>query len=269
MRVSAAAALAGRMILVIGLLTPLTTSSGRPGAPKPQVRTTTSGVVPAAQAARPVDPNPAVGAVFLGDGSLHTCSGAVLHSAAGNLVLTAAHCLVQGVDANFVPGLADKADPQNIWNIEAVYLDPRWVSATDPMADFAIARVGREGGGSIESAVGRAPTLAPAPDPGSVVSVTGYPLGAGGGPIGCRGNTDLADGRYPSVACSGFGDGTSGAPWITGSTVVGLIGGLDGGGCEVDVSYSPPFDEQIILLLARAEAGGPGDASPSALQDTC
>ncbi len=64
--------------------------------------------------------------------------------------------------------------------------------------------------------------------------------------------------RLESVA------GFSGAPWITGSTVTGLIGGLDGGGCAEEVSYSPPFDDGLTALVSRAQAGGgPGDEAPS------
>ena len=51
--------------------------------------------------------------------------------------------------------------------------------------------------------------------------------------------------------------------------MVGLTGGLDGGGCEENVSYSPPFDDAIKRLLARAEAGGPGDVAPTAFDDDC
>src|SRR5690242_5156243 len=59
--------------------------------------------------ARPMAPDPRVGAVFLGGGDLHTCTGGVLDSAAGDLILTAAHCVAQGVDATFVAGLHDTA----------------------------------------------------------------------------------------------------------------------------------------------------------------
>ena len=64
-------------------------------------------------------------------------------------------------------------------------------------------------------------------------------------------------------------DGTSGAPWISGSTVTGVIGGLHGGGCAENLSYSSPFDQHVGELLARAEAGGPGDTPPSAYDDEC
>ena len=51
--------------------------------------------------------------------------------------------------------------------------------------------------------------------------------------------------------------------------VTGIVGGLDGGGCEEDVSYSPPFDDAIKQLLRRAEAGGAGDVAPAAFAGEC
>ena len=210
-----------------------------------------------------------VGAVFLGGGSLHSCSGAVLESAGGDLILTAAHCIADGVDATFVAGFNNDAAPENVWHLDAVYLDPRWVQNQDPMADFAIARVSRAGGGTIQAQAGGGLRLGPAPRPGTVVTVTGYPMGDGGGPVGCRAATAKATQGFPSLPCEGVVDGLSGAPWITGSTVTGLIGGLDGGGCGDQSSYSPPFDDAITRLLTRAEAGGAGDDAPTVFDDDC
>lgn len=225
--------------------------------------------VPQRAAAGPVKADPRVGAVFLGGGDLHTCTGSVLHSARGDLVLTAAHCLAKGVPAAFVPGFAGHAAPTDVWTVDTVYLDPRWAAAKDPLADYAIARVSRASGGSVESQVGSALSLGTAPEPGRRVSVTGYPVGVGGSPVGCQANTAITADGFPSVPCAGLVDGTSGAPWVSGSTVIGLIGGLDGGGCGDDESYSAPFDDHTAALLARAEAGGPGDAAPVALDDAC
>src|ERR1700756_2038793 len=67
--------------------------------------------------AAPVDPDPRVGAVFLAGTDLHACTGSVLHSAAGNLVLTAAHCLSGGGPARFVPGFAREAEPDDVWTL--------------------------------------------------------------------------------------------------------------------------------------------------------
>lgn len=218
--------------------------------------------------AQPVAPVASIGAVFLGGSPMHTCTGSILHSRTGDLVLTAAHCLADGVDAVFVPGFADTAEPADNWHLNTVYLDPRWVSAQDPLADFAIARVSRSAGGSIEAVVGEALTLGAAPAAGTAVSVTGYPLGEGGGAVGCSARTDVVA-NFPALRCGGLVDGTSGAPWVDGTTVTGVTGGREAGGCDGDVSYSSPFDGAVAALLTRAEADGPGDAAPNTFSVDC
>lgn len=220
-------------------------------------------------AAAPVDPDPRVGAMFFGSNSMHFCSGAVVHSAGGDLVLTAAHCLGPGIPVTFVPGFAREASPADFWTVDVAYLDPRWVAQQDPHADYAIVRVSRPDGGSIEAHVGSALSLGAAPAPGTRISVIAYPAGAGGMPIGCAADTSVAEGGYPELGCAGLAAGTSGAPWIDGSSVSGVIGGLHNGGCAENVSYTSPFDQHITALLTRAEAGGPGDVPPDAFDDGC
>jgi hypothetical protein len=221
------------------------------------------------QVAGPVNPDPRVGAFFFDGLKLHSCTGSVVHSKGGDLVLTAAHCLSGGSPATFVPGFAGKAAPVDLWTVVGIYFDSRWLASKDPRADFVIARVTGTGSVSLESHVGSALILGTAPAPGSGVKVIGYPAGAGGLPIGCQAGTGITEGGFPSLACQGMVDGTSGAPWVSGTAVVGLIGGLEGGGCAEDVSYSAPFDEHTAQLLARAEAGGPGDRAPSDYEDPC
>ncbi len=224
---------------------------------------------PGSPTAGPVAANPKVGAVFQGATELHTCSGSVLHSGSGNLILTAAHCLAGGINTTFVPGFAGNYAPANAWQIEAVYLDPRWLSAMDPLADYAIARVGRDAPGTLESQVGGGLTVGTAPANGTAVTITGYPLGVGGSPIGCQATTSTGPRGFPSLHCGELVAGTSGSGWVNGSTVIGLIGGLDGGGCMEHVSYSPPFDGKVTELLARAEQGGVADVPPRDFDDNC
>jgi Trypsin len=219
--------------------------------------------------ATPADPDPRVGAIFLSGSDLHACTGSVLHSTAGNLVLTAAHCLSAGGPVSFVPGFARVAPPDDVWTVDALYLDPRWLANKDPSADFAIARVGRPAGGSIEGVVGSALSLGSAPAHGTQVSVIAYPAGVGGLPVGCQVAIGLNTDGFPELPCAGLVDGTSGAPWISGSAVVGVIGGLHGGGCAQNLSYSSPFDQHVTDLLVRAEAGGAGDTPPGAYDDEC
>lgn len=219
--------------------------------------------------AGPVDPDMRVGPIFLDGGNLHVCTASVVHSAGGDLVMTAAHCLARGSRVTFAPGFTGDAAPTDLWTAEAVYLDPRWTAARDPHADYAVMRVSNPSGGSVESRVGLALNLGQAPAPGSRVTVLGYPSGVGGSPVGCQASSEVSDGGYPAVECEGLVAGTSGGPWVSGTMITGLTGGLEGGGCAEDVSYSAPFDQHVAQLLARAEAGGPGDTVPNALDDSC
>lgn len=223
---------------------------------------------PAGPTAQPAPPVEAVGALFVGGDAVHTCSAAVVNSTRADLILTAAHCLAGGVDATFVPGYDDTGD-QHEWTVDAVFLDPRWAERQDPQADFAIARVSRDDGGSLRIEADGGLALGRAPSPGAVVTVTGYPMGVGGGPISCTAATGTASHGFPSLRCGGLTDGLSGSPWLAGATITGLIGGLDGGGCDDNVSYTPVFDSRVTALRERAEAGGDGDEVPAVWGDGC
>lgn len=208
--------------------------------------------------------------MFFGDGDLHLCSGAVLASPTADLVLTAAHCLADGVDTEFVPGYDDDSAADDGWQVDAIYLDPRWIADQDPRADYAVARVSRSDGARLESVAGGGLRVGDAPAPGAPITVIGYPAGMGGGPAACVGTpaAQEQDG-FPALHCDGVVAGFSGAPWISGSTVTGLIGGLDGGGCAEEVSYSPPFGAALSALVSRAQAGGAGDDAPGPFDDGC
>jgi hypothetical protein len=259
---------AGPTVLATGLFVALALTASACATPPPveQAATIAPKMRPTAQ---PVPPDPRVGAVFLGGGSMHTCTGGVLNSPGGNLIITAAHCVAKGIDTGFVVGFNNQAEPEDIWHIDAVYLDPRWVANQDPMADFAVARVSRDAGGRVDAQAGGGLVIAPAPKPGTVVTVSGYGFGVGGGPIGCRAATDVDTKGFPALACAGIVPGLSGAPWIVGSAVIGVVGGLNGGGCNDTLSYSPPFDDAITSVLARAEAGGRADDAPTVFDDEC
>ncbi|SEH83990.1 Trypsin [Mycolicibacterium rutilum] len=241
------------------------------GCQAPAARTTP--VVASLSSAHQAAPDPAVGAVFTGTPWLHTCTASVLapgnDGADGNLILTAAHCLTGVDDATFVAGYDEHSGDVDSWHLDAVYFDPRWTDDQDPHADFAIARVSRDGGPSLAQLAGGGLRLGAAPPPGAVVTVTGYETGVGGGPITCTASTAPATHGYPSLPCRGLADGLSGAPWVMGSTVTGLVGGLNGGGCDENTSYSPPFDDAVARLRDRAEAGGPADDPPTVYDDEC
>lgn len=81
--------------------------------------------------AGPVEPDRRIGAIFIDGGPLHVCTGSVVHSKGGDLIMTAAHCLAGASLITFVPGFAGDAAPAptDMWKADAVYLDPRWVAS--------------------------------------------------------------------------------------------------------------------------------------------
>ena len=91
--------------------------------------------------ATPVGPDPRIGAIFLDGADMHSCTGSVLDTPGGDLVLTAAHCVADGVTTDFVPAFAGYAPSIQTWRVDAVYLDPRWLADNDPHADYAVLRV--------------------------------------------------------------------------------------------------------------------------------
>ena len=265
--------MSGGRLLVTAVVASVITACGAPTPAVQRRAAVTPAVVIGQVVAGPVAPNPRIGAIFTAGSSVHSCSGAVLDSLAGSLVITAAHCLDSSIESWFAPGYAGSGAPQGFWRIDAVYLDPRWVRAQDPSADVAIARVSHvesTAEGTLEQRVGGGFVLGSAPGAGVEVTVAGYPTGDGGVPIGCHGVTIHPERGFPAVLCRGLVDGTSGAPWVSGSTVLGVIGGLQGGGCNYsDVSYSSPFDVQTRLLYQRAQEGGPADRAAGAPDDGC
>lgn len=198
----------------------------------------------------------------------HYCSASVVHSPGHDLVLTAAHCVYgNGFAIEFAPGFHDGKSPYGVWAVRRAYLDPQWLHGQDPHHDFAILQLARRGGLGVEDRTGTAPQLGTAPAAGSMVSVDGYVAGSGGKPITCPATVYYTAG-YPSFDCAGFKSGVSGGPWLQAGHVVGVIGGLDQGGCTAATSYSAPFGAAVAALLARAELGGPGNSGPITLP-TC
>ncbi|MDT7797848.1 MAG: hypothetical protein QOI78_1281 [Actinomycetota bacterium] len=186
-----------------------------------------------------------VGALFA-NGS-HFCSASVVHSGAGDLVLTAAHCVKDGMA--FAPGYHDGVAPLGMWTVTDVAVADGWTSSADPDLDFAFLTVSQPGNAaSLESLTG-ANTLGIAQGFDHEITLTGYP-DTTDSPVVCTGRTTRSDTYQQRVACPGFPDGTSGGPWVTNGVVIGVIGGYQLGGDTPDVSYSAYFDDDVQKLYA-------------------
>ena len=268
--------------LVVGLLAGCASSTSRP-APAPTSSPTSSPTTsPTRQSvAVSVDGLPQVGALFAGtsDQGPHFCTASVVHSLHGNVVATAAHCLAgTGAGLLFVPGYHDGTAPYGTWPVTAAYVDPRWLTGHDPMADYAFLTVAPQTRGgrtvAIEQVVG-SDRLAVDQSFTTPVSVIAYPGRVGGRAIMCSTVTYAHQG-YAGFDCGGFVAGTSGSPWLMDyrsgtrqGRLYGVIGGLNQGGCTPDTSFTAHFDAATAKLLARAEQSGPGDDVPAAGSDGC
>jgi hypothetical protein len=154
-----------------------------------------------------------------------------------------------------------------VWAVRRVYVDAAWRARQDPQHDLAILQVAPHGDTEVEDVTG-ASELGTAPAPGTAVTVVGYVAGSGGAPLRCTTHTYDTHG-FPAVDCPDFADGVSGGPWLHGRHLVGTTGGLHQGGCTPATSYSAAFGRAAAHLLARAEAGGPGDIAPIPGNDGC
>jgi hypothetical protein len=122
----------------------------------------------------------AVGALFPSGGK-HFCTASVVHSPAGDLAVTAAHCVGgHGSSMVFVPGFHDGQAPYGTWPVTRVYTDAAWQSSQDPDDDVAFLQLGRTAGVPVENVTG-SEAMAACGDPGAddttpaLVQVIGYP----------------------------------------------------------------------------------------------
>jgi V8-like Glu-specific endopeptidase len=209
---------------------------------------------------------PVVGALFTSSGGklgTHFCTASVVHSAHGDLAVTAAHC-VAGVQGQvvFVPGYANGKEPYGVWPVSAIYTDKAWQSDQDADDDVAFLRLSDAGGGvPIEDVTG-AVRLGTSPAEPALVRVIGYP-GDTDQPVSCANWTKAYSATQLEFDCDGYTDGTSGGPFLANAsgtagqwTVVGVIGGYELGGDSPDVSYAAHFGAAVAALYWTAEAGG-------------
>ncbi|MEV5237717.1 trypsin-like peptidase domain-containing protein [Streptomyces cinnamoneus] len=192
----------------------------------------------------------------------HGCTASVVHSPAGDLVVTAAHCVYMDgfrTDLAFVPGYRDGGAPYGVWVPTSIDIDPEWAADRDPDHDVAFLRVRPSVGdprGRIEGVTG-AERVRFRPARRLPAQVLGYP-NAGERPVACRNTTDAESASQVRFDCEGLPNGTSGSPFLTEvdpatglGTLVGVLGGKDEGGDE-QTSYSAYFGDAVERLYRRA-----------------
>lgn len=232
-------------------------------------QTTDAQAAPAVmRAARAFTGTPPVGALFIDlSGRLqHFCTAAVVRSRAGNLLITAAHCLSgkrirlgPGGNVSFAPRYHNGVFPYGRWPVMREYVDSNWARYHDPNDDFALLVVGAPGQ-RIQKLTG-AETLETGQKMPRLVQVVGYPDGTQM-PVTCTAPADYFDpGSYRQLIfrCGGYTGGTSGGPFLTDirgraqtGEVVGVIGGYQQGGDYANISYSSQFRSSVAALYKIA-----------------
>ncbi len=217
-----------------------------------------------------------VGALFdaadyTGADAAHFCTGSVIASPRGDLVLTAAHCVYNATQhtyihsaITFAPGYdqSPRADLGGVWDVAQVDVAPGYLADGDTESDYAILVIAPHGRREIQQYTGAllpAPALLPEP-----VEVVGYNNlewdAQGNSPIECGATAfeETDDGQpYARFNCPNYQDGTSGGPWIVRGTnfVVGVIGGYEQGGDSPDWSYSALFGPAMLKFYAATALG--------------
>jgi V8-like Glu-specific endopeptidase len=216
----------------------------------------------------PADGTSAIGALFSTSGGqlrTHFCTASVVHSPAGDLLVTAAHCVTGYSETSpaglaFVPGYDNGYAPHGVWLVTRVFVDSAWESRADPNDDFAFLTVAQPGSSTPIEDITGAERLGIGQPSTDIVQVTGYPDGLDQ-PVTCRNRASAFSSTQMQFDCDGYTDGTSGSPFLTRgdtatgeSTVIGVIGGYQKGGGSPDVSYAATFGENAQALYSIAVA---------------
>ena len=210
---------------------------------------------------------PAVGALFTTSASQlgqHFCTASVVDSPAGDLVITAAHCVTgSSGTVDFVPGYDRGSTPYGIWTVTKVYVDQAWSSSSSQDDDFAFLRVSKPGSSvPIEDVTGAERLATGTPASRQLVQVIGYPIAANQ-PVTCQNRLREPMTGQLEFDCDGYTNGTSGGPFLSDvdqasgqGLVIGVIGGYQQGGDIAQVSYSAVLGANAAALYEQAVAGG-------------
>jgi len=247
--------MAGAVTLVMTLVAVMWPMASAPAAASAVVT-----VIPGAR-------TPAVGALFSTSGGRlgsHFCTASVVASPAGNLLVTAAHC-VAGYSAvpdglAFVPAYDNGAAPYGVWKVTRIFVDSAWASSADADDDVAFLAVARTGSNRAIEDVTGGEQLGIGQAAMRVVRVTGYP-DTQDRPISCENRTIAFSSTQLEFDCDDFTNGTSGSPFLVDvgtaagpAAVIGVIGGYQQGGDSPDVSYAAAFGPNVQALYHRAVA---------------
>ncbi|MGD0703948.1 MAG: trypsin-like serine protease [Trebonia sp.] len=258
-------------------LSPVLVRSGLPATTQMPAQPAQSQLVPEVKAPKgipravPFTGSPTTGALFYTTGGKnHFCTASVVDSTAGNMVLTAAHCVYwKGFATNieYVPGYHNGVRPYGAWPVAKITVAGGWQSSHNPGLDFAFLTVAAVGGRQIQARTGGL-TIGFTRWYTEKIEVIGH-NDTDAKPVRCATKSFRFRTGQMEFYCHGFWAGTSGGPWIIGynarkgtGTVFGVIGGYELGGNYEWASYSAYFGHSTRVLYQQAERQ-PASPKPS------
>ncbi|EFY95781.1 peptidase S1 domain protein [Metarhizium robertsii] len=205
---------------------------------------------------------PSVGVLYTHSPKKHMCTGAVVASKPGNMIITAAHCMRgDGKHLRFAPGYHDGSTPYGTYPVTGAYIHNEWNKTFSINHDYAILTLGNA------TINGRSVTVQKmtggnkidfSPSYKNVVKVFGYNLNEEK-PMRCTTSTYRAGEGQLGFNCGPFRAGTSGSVFMTKysnkkmlGTIVGNIGGWQGGGCSDSTSYSAKYSSGLNRVFDEA-----------------
>jgi V8-like Glu-specific endopeptidase len=219
----------------------------------------------------PFSGSPTTGALFYTTGGKnHFCTASVVDSTAGDMVLTAAHCVYGknfATNIEYVPGYHDGKQPYGAWPVAKITVASGWESSHNPNLDFAFLTTASMGGQPIQARTGGL-TIGFTRWYNDKIEVIGH-NDTDAEPIRCATKSFKFRTGQMEFYCHGFWTGTSGGPWIIGynaktgtGTVFGVIGGYEGGGDYEWASYSAYFGSATRSLYQQVERQTPPVPKP-------
>jgi V8-like Glu-specific endopeptidase len=200
----------------------------------------------------------------------HYCSGSVVYSPHGDVVMTAAHCVYSKSGGYtkflaFAPKYHNGPSSEGVWYVRRIIVPHGWLTSQNPNDDYAflIMLPQKQAGRTteIQQHTGYLTPTVSLPLP-KTVAVTGYNDvrldKLGNEPITCRTSAfEVAEAgsHYERFNCDNYQDGTSGSPWVVANTnhVIGVIGGYQQGGDSPNYSFSALFTSTTLADYHNAE----------------
>ena len=206
--------------------------------------------------------SPTTGALFYTTGGKnHFCTASVVDSTAGDMVLTAAHCVYWksfATNIEYVPRYYEGKRPYGAWPVAKITVASGWKSSRNPGLDFAFLTTASVGGQQIQARTGGL-TIGFSRWYSEKIEAIGH-NDTDAEPIRCATKSFRFRTGQMEFYCHGFWTGTSGGPWIIGynarhgtGTVFGVIGGYELGGDYEWASYSAYFGSSTRSLFQQVE----------------